>query len=86
MFTFWYRWLQAAFALFVLFGLTFAVFGTTGLFSPMTTPLDHALWGGPMPAEAEPFARFTFGIIGALTLGFGELGWFISRVSASIAN
>ncbi|MDJ0947930.1 MAG: hypothetical protein QNJ94_03325 [Alphaproteobacteria bacterium] len=79
MFILWYRCLLVAYALITLMGLAYAGFGTSGLFAPLMTPIDEALWGGPMPPEAEPFARFAFGIIGGLTAGFGELGWFVTR-------
>ncbi len=83
MFTFWYRWLLTVFVGFTLFGVAYAFFGMSGLFAIMLDPIDLALWGGPMPAETEPFARFTFGIIGALLAAFGELGWFVTRYAVS---
>ena len=83
MFTFWYRWLLTVFVFFMLFGVAYAFFGVSGLFAIMLDPIDQALWAGPMPAEAEPFARFSFGIIGALLVGFGELGWFVTRYALS---
>ena len=83
MFTFWYRWLLTVFAAFALFGLALAFFGLSGLFAFMLDPIDQAVWGGPMPPEAEPFARLSYGIMGALLAGFGELGWFVTRYAIS---
>lgn len=80
MFTFWQRWLQVVFGLFIVFGVVFAFFGTSSFLSPMTGPIFAAFWpSGPPSPETLRFAQFTFGIMGALTVGLGVFGWFITR-------
>lgn len=84
MFTFWLRWLQAGMILFVVFGISFALLGTTGLFSPYVAPVVSAFWpGGEIPAESRDFAILCFGIMGALSAAFGELGWFVARYAVA---
>lgn len=80
MFSFWHRWLQASQILFIVFGLAFAFLGTSALFAPVMAPVLGSFWpGGEIPAETRDFAFFSFGIMGALMAGFGELGWFVAR-------
>ena len=80
MFTFWQRWLQIVYGLFILFGFAFAFFGTSSLLSPMTAPIFAAFWpSGPPSAETLRFAQFTFGIMGGLTVALGISGLFLAR-------
>ena len=80
MFTLWHRWLQAGYIMLLLFGLGFALLGTSSLFAPAVQPILAAFWpGGEIPANTGDFAFFAFGLAGALTAALGELGWFVAR-------
>jgi len=76
----WHRWLQVVFALFILFGIVFAFFGTSSLMAPFSGPIIASFWAGGIPTpETLRFAQFTFGIMGALTVAVGVFGFFMAR-------
>jgi hypothetical protein len=77
---FWQRWLEIAFILVTVFGVVYALFGTTALFAPGIGPILSGFWpDGVIPADVRGFAMFNFGIAGGLTAGFGLLAWFVAR-------
>lgn len=79
MFRFWHRWLLTVYVAFVVFGLAFAIFGTSAAMSPYVGPVLDSVWPGGIPSEAQNFAVLAFGIAGALTAALGELGYFVTR-------
>lgn len=80
MFGFWHRWIMIGYIGFIIFGLLFAILGATAFFAPVMRPILASFWvDGVIPAEAQNFAAFSFGIAGALTLALGELGWFVAK-------
>ena len=80
MFVFWHRWLQIALAGLVLVGIDLAVFGDTVLFAPLNDPLNLHFFGTVQVAEeVARYQRFTFGVMGGLTAGWGLLAFLVAR-------
>ncbi|MEW5828497.1 MAG: hypothetical protein AB1846_06360 [Chloroflexota bacterium] len=80
-FSFWQRWLFTFSLIVVAFGMGMALLNRTSLFAFFDSQVNPAFWGAnPLPAGANEFIGWVYGVLGATMAGWGAVLAFIARV------
>ena len=79
MFKTWHRMMMLMADVVILYGLAMLFFGTSGLFAPINDPINATFFGTAQPpAEMLAYQDFIYGLIGAMTVGWGLLLFFVA--------
>ena len=79
MFKIWHRMMMLMADLVILYGLAMLFFGTSGLFAPINDPINATFFGTAQPpAEMLAYQTFIYGLVGAMTVGWGLLLFFVA--------
>ncbi|WP_412062044.1 hypothetical protein [Rubrivirga sp. IMCC45206] len=79
-FQFWQRWLVAASAFFVAFGVAVAVWPDAPFLAMWTAAVADHFYGGAEPAQAAAFRRFVMGPLGGTIAGSYVLAALVAAI------
>ena len=76
----WQRWLLIVGVIISIFGVMLALFSQTALFAFFNQQINPIFWGTvDLPANAQAFQPWIYGVLGAVMAGWGIFTTFIVR-------
>jgi hypothetical protein len=79
MFSFWQKWIFVVGVLLLVFGVFMALMNGTSLFAFFDSQVNGVFWAdGELPAGADGFQYWVYGVLGATVAGWGLFIAFIS--------